>query len=287
VTRHGALLATTVPIFACACFGAPAAGAVAHDVGRAQKASRSPAAAPRASANGHLHARIARPRHALRSCVRPDSSRSRQRKPVLACRARTRSATLRGSHRRYPRAVPRVVTLPSSAERPQAVTIARVLATPCQNTALTPEPADLALIRAAVLCLINKERAQSGENPLKEDAQLEAAAESHSEEMISSDYFEHVSPSGVTPVDRVRSAGYLPGPEVGYVIGENLAWGTLSLATPQAIVAAWIGSPGHLANILESRYRDTGIGVAPEVPASLSGGAPGATYAQEFGVIID
>ena len=72
----------------------------------------------------------------------------------------------------------------------------------------------------------------------------------------------------------------------GYVIGENLAWGTYTLATPQAIVSAWIASPGHLANILESRYRETGIGVEPAVPESLGEGNPGATYAQEFGVII-
>jgi uncharacterized protein YkwD len=71
------------------------------------------------------------------------------------------------------------------------------------------------------------------------------------------------------------------------VIGENLAWGTYQLSTPQSIVSAWIASPGHLANILESSYRDTGIAIAPQVPSSLSGGSPGATYAQEFGVISE
>jgi uncharacterized protein YkwD len=73
---------------------------------------------------------------------------------------------------------------------------------------------------------------------------------------------------------------------VGYVIGENLAWGTLSLATPQAIVSAWIASPPHLANILEGGYRDTGIAIAPAVPTALADGVAGATYGQEFGSII-
>jgi len=50
--------------------------------------------------------------------------------------------------------------------------------------------------------------------------------------------------------------------------------------------SAWTASPEHLANILEAKYTDTGIGITPAVPAALSGGAPGATYAQEFGVII-
>jgi uncharacterized protein YkwD len=104
--------------------------------------------------------------------------------------------------------------------------------------------------------------------------------------MLSLDYFDHVSPSGLTPVQRIRTTGYIPNSEVGYVIGENLAWGTLTLATPQAIVTAWIASPEHLANILEGKYLDTGIDIEPEVPESLAEGVAGALYAQEFGVIV-
>jgi uncharacterized protein YkwD len=167
-----------------------------------------------------------------------------------------------------------------------AVTIAKVLATPCQNTQLTPEPANLTLVRAAVLCLINTERAQNGKEPLTTNARLERAAESHGKEMIAENYFEHVAPSGLTPVERIRSTGYIPSSEDGYVLGENLAWGTLSLSTPQAIVNAWIASPEHLANILEGKYRDTGIDVEAAVPSSLSEGVVGATYTQEFGVIV-
>lgn len=168
----------------------------------------------------------------------------------------------------------------------QSASIAEVLATPCQNTSLTPTPANLPIVRAAVLCLINTERAQHGEPPLQANRRLEAAAESHGREMLAVDYFDHVSPSGITPVDRVREAGYIPNSEVGYVVGENLAWGTLSLSTPEAIVNAWIASPEHLANILESKYRDTGIDVRPEVPKSLSEGVEGGLYTQEFGVIV-
>jgi uncharacterized protein YkwD len=167
-----------------------------------------------------------------------------------------------------------------------AAAIAAVLATTCQNTELTPEAANIPLIRAAVLCLINRKRAENGENPLVLSAQLEEAAEGHCQELIADDYFAHVSPTGETPVDRIRETGYIPAPSDGYVIGENLAWGTYQLSTPQAIVSAWIASPGHLANILEAQYRETGIGVTPAVPSSLAPGAPGATYAQEFGVII-
>jgi len=149
-----------------------------------------------------------------------------------------------------------------------------------------PGPSNLVLVREAILCLINKVRAQHGESPLELNIDLEQAAEGHSRELISANYFAHVSPSGETPVDRVRGSGYIPSPAVGYVIGENLAWGTYLLATPQAIVSAWVASPGHLANILEGQYRQTGIGITPSVPATFGAGAPGATYAQEFGVIV-
>jgi uncharacterized protein YkwD len=168
----------------------------------------------------------------------------------------------------------------------RSATIAAELATPCSDTEVMPEAGNLALVRQAVLCLINHERAQNGDAPLKLSARLEAAAEEHSQELVADDYFAHISPSGMTPVDRIRQTGYIPSPSDGYVIGENLAWGTFNLATPQAIVSAWIASPEHLANILESQYTETGIGVAPAVPPSLAEGAPGATYAQEFGVII-
>jgi len=150
-----------------------------------------------------------------------------------------------------------------------------------------PEPANLAILRAAVLCLVNRVRAEHGEVPLTLNSKREQAAEAHNQEMISLDYFAHVSPTGESPVERIRTTtSYIPGSNVGYVIGENLAWGTLNLATPQSIVEAWIASPGHLANILESRYRETGVSVVPSVPAALAEGEPGGTYAQEFGVII-
>jgi len=186
---------------------------------------------------------------------------------------------------KHPHAQPSSRRTPAHGAQLEA-TVAQVLATPCDNVQLTPEAGNVPLIRAAVLCLINKVRAQHGEAPLRPQPALERAAEAHAQEMIALDYFEHVSPSGLTPVGRAREVGYISDPQAGYVIGENLAWGTLNLSTPESIVAAWVASPGHLANILEAEYRDTGIGVAPQAPPSLSSDEPGATYAQEFGVIV-
>jgi uncharacterized protein YkwD len=258
MTRRGALLLMTVPLLLSAAAGAPAEGAVARAVRLQRRCST-------------------------------HTARAQRRRPG-SCHADARRSTRRRGHGRRPAhhtdAAPHAAAVRDQAGLALAVTIAKVLETPCQNTQLMPEAGNLEAVRVSVLCLINKVRAENGETPLQPNAQLEAAAASHTTEMIADDYFEHVSPSGVTPVARDQASGYIPGPTDGYVIGENLAWGTLTLATPQAIVSAWLASPGHLANILESQYRETGIGVVAEVPAGLAGSAPGATYAQEFGVII-
>jgi uncharacterized protein YkwD len=84
----------------------------------------------------------------------------------------------------------------------------------------------------------------------------------------------------------MRAAGYLSSSVRGYEIGENIAWGTLWLATPRSIVAAWMASPGHRANILDGHFRDTGIGISPHPLDSLARGQSGAMYTQDFGVTI-
>ncbi len=156
----------------------------------------------------------------------------------------------------------------------------------CPDATITPGDANLPSVRAATLCLINRERGDYGESPLKLDAALESSAQEHTDSMVAGDYFEHVGPNGQTPLSRMRAVGYISSSRNGYVIGENIAWGTLWLATPRAIVAAWMASPGHRANILNGHFRQTGIGVSPHVPASMSGGQAGAIYTQDFGAII-
>ena len=76
------------------------------------------------------------------------------------------------------------------------------------------------------------------------------------------------------------------GSKVGYEVAEDIAWGTLSLATPRSIVAGWMASPRHRVNILNPGFRSTGVGVSPHAPASFAEGQAGATYTQDFGVIL-
>ena len=58
----------------------------------------------------------------------------------------------------------------------------------------------------------------------------------------------------------------------------------LQLSTPSAIVAGWMRSPEHRANILNPDFRDSGIGIVAHAPRRYSGGQRGATYTQQFGV---
>ncbi len=156
----------------------------------------------------------------------------------------------------------------------------------CPNASTTPTPANVEQVRAAVVCLIDQERASRGEAALAPNAQLADAAQRHSREMADEDYFAHVAPDGLTPLERIRASGYLTGSDEGYAVGENIAWGTLWLATPQAIVSAWMASPEHRANILDPAYRETGVGVEPRAPAALAGAQAGALYTQDFGTVL-
>lgn len=204
------------------------------------------------------------------------------RSTVRSASARTRARNSRAQRTREARAH----RAAEQAALSRAAVIAATLDEPCTDTELVPSAGDIALVSGAVLCLINRERAEHGVLPLSTNPDLGQAAEGHVEELVADDYFAHITPSGYTPMDRIRATGYIPGAEVGYAIGENLAWGTLNLSTSSAIVRAWIASPDHLANILDSQYTETGVGIIASVPSSLGGGEPGALYAQEFGVIV-
>jgi uncharacterized protein YkwD len=103
--------------------------------------------------------------------------------------------------------------------------------------------------------------------------------------MAFGDYFEHIGPGGQTPLTRMRETGYIHGAHAAFAVGENIAWGTLWLATPRSIVAAWMASPEHRANILNPRFRDTAIGVSAHVPKAMAHGQRGAIYTQDFGVV--
>ena len=169
--------------------------------------------------------------------------------------------------------------------RAVAIAVLALLAAPassaaCPGAGTVPTADGVDAARGAVLCLLNHERARHGLRPLRRNGDLRQAAGRHSRDMASRNYFSHVSPGGSDQVDRIRAAGYLRGAR-RWTAGENIAWGTGGQATPASIVAAWMASPGHRANLLRPGFRHVGIGIAAGVPVSSA--RTGATYTTNFG----
>lgn len=152
----------------------------------------------------------------------------------------------------------------------------------CPNTDVMPSASNLGTVKAATLCLLNGERSDAGLRALRENSKLARAAINHSEDMVEAQFFDHEAPAGSDPVSRIRSSGYIPSIGV-WTVGENLAWGSGSLATPRSIVAAWMKSSGHRDNILRADFKEIGLGVVTGNPRSRSGS--GATFTTTFGGI--
>ena len=84
---------------------------------------------------------------------------------------------------------------------------------------------------ASVRCEINAIRIANGLRPIRTTKPLRVAAQRHSRDMVRRHYFAHVSPTGLTVTDRARRAGYLDGARRPQ-LGENIGWGSGSLAAP-------------------------------------------------------
>ena len=100
--------------------------------------------------------------------------------------------------------------------------------------------------------LVTGHRAAAGCRPLVVDGRLVAAAEGHSEDMAHNDFFSHTGSDGSLPWDRMEAEGY-----EWSRAAENIAAG---FRTPEDVVAGWMNSSGHRANILDCRLVDTGVG---------------------------
>jgi uncharacterized protein YkwD len=124
------------------------------------------------------------------------------------------------------------------------------------------------VLRAAVVCLINRQRALHHLPALNASPLLDRSAQGWTDAMVSSDQFSH----GPNFAARISAAGY-----VWRSAGENIATG---YATPRAVVRAWMASNGHCQNILSPVYRNVGTGVSRR---PVNGWASGAgTWTQDF-----
>jgi uncharacterized protein YkwD len=129
---------------------------------------------------------------------------------------------------------------------------------------------DQTAFAARVLELTNSERAHVGLTPLVLSDELGAAAQGYSQVLASSGCFDHTCGPVPDFVDRDGLAGY----GNWTAIGENIAEG---YQTPEDVVAGWMASPGHRANMLSPNFTEIGVGV------TSGGGKFGMYWAEEFG----
>ena len=122
-----------------------------------------------------------------------------------------------------------------------------------------------------VMCLVNRARRANGRRPLRRSRSLAQAALRHSIDMVAGTYFSHFSASGDVRRRAIR-AGYVRRRSTG-LLGETLAWGAGSGATPGQLVAGLMSSRSHRRTLLRRRYREIGVGLVLGAPATNVGAA--------------
>ena len=123
---------------------------------------------------------------------------------------------------------------------------------PGQRINIPTASSSVTAFESEVVRLVNEIRVSNGLRPLTQDWQLSRVARYKSQDMRDLGYFSHTSPTYGSPFEMMRSFG------ITYrTAGENIAKG---YSTPKAVVDAWMNSPGHRANILNSAYTHIGVG---------------------------
>lgn len=142
-----------------------------------------------------------------------------------------------------------------------------------------PQTGDRVLIASRVLELVNAARAHArrcgsesfaAAGPLSRNALLEKAALAYAQDMARYAYMDHTGRDGSSPQRRISAAGY-----AWEEAGENLASGVMSA---DDVVAGWLHSPGHCANLMQPAYTEMGVAFAVN-PRD----AAGVYWALEFG----
>ena len=150
----------------------------------------------------------------------------------------------------------KLIDIQGSVENFAVTQIQKQISTPsplrAARSAVSSAPSS-ALTRSGIIANTNIQRSKNGGLPaLSENAALDNIAKSRLRDMFQKQYFAHVAPDGGSAETLAKTAGY------DYLsLGENLALGTF--AGDKGVVDAWMASPGHRANILNSHYTEIGV----------------------------
>jgi uncharacterized protein YkwD len=116
----------------------------------------------------------------------------------------------------------------------------------------TDANAPVAVQQKAVACLVNWARVQARRGKLASSASLQRAAGLKGQKVVSCGQLSH-TPCGSNLVGPLNASGYKYSS-----FGENLYVGPWGAVSPRDVVAAWLQSPGHRANILRPGFRHVG-----------------------------
>ena len=136
------------------------------------------------------------------------------------------------------------VTNPAGRGRP-ALLVDRISFVAAHQRAVAPAPLDDAY-EARIVQLVNAERVAAGLPRLAVSPCADRFAEDWSATMARTGAFAH-RPSLGTLLSACRASA----------VGENIAYGAVSA---DQMMAMWMKSPGHRANILSSRFTHLGVG---------------------------
>jgi len=150
----------------------------------------------------------------------------------------------------------------------------------CADADLEPTQGNLPHVSDVVFCLMNAMRENNGLPHLTQQDQIAKASVDHSQDMVANKYFAHDSQDGRDVVARLKAVSYIP-VRGEWVVGENLAWGSGGLATPRALVNAWMSSLPHRENLLSGDFKEVGMGVALGTPSKDAD--QGITVTTDFG----
>jgi uncharacterized protein YkwD len=153
----------------------------------------------------------------------------------------------------------------------------------CTDAEVQPSAQNLQHVSDVVFCLMNAMRENEGVPRLRQQADLAKASVDHSQDMVTNKYFAHDSLDGRDVVSRLTAVAYIP-KSGDWVVGENLAWGAGALATPKALVNAWMNSPAHRDNLLSGDFQEVGMGVVLGTPSKDAN--DGVTVTTDFGTRI-
>ena len=150
---------------------------------------------------------------------------------------------------------------PITREAPQAVSKDNV------RTDKDADPAErVAELEQKIHVGINAARASNGVSPqLRWVDKLGSVARDHSEDMTARNYFDHDTPEGLGPSERIDRAGYSCWKDSHYGVAENLTIELVDSSLDRMAsnaVRSWMTSPGHRTNLLGKDYDRTGIGAS-------------------------